>query len=74
MWRKWREDTENDVEMGLLSDMVDESFNPSLFLKDEDDIELCKDIFKDWFHKIKICHIENLAKTWESAGNNTYPE
>lgn len=76
MWRKWREDSENDVEMALLSDMVEVSFNPKLFLKDDDDIAQCKDIFKEWFHKIKICHIENITKSWIETENVniTYPE
>ena len=61
--------------MALLNDMAEVSFNPKLFLKDEDDIELCKDILKDWFHKIKVCHIENITKSWtEVKVNNTYPE
>ena len=55
--------------------MVEVSFNPSLFLKNEDDIEQCKDILKDWFHKIKICHIQNLSASWSDAKTgNTYPE
>jgi hypothetical protein len=37
MWRKWREDDENDVEMALLNDLVEKSFDAKLFLKDEDD-------------------------------------
>ena len=70
MWRKWREDSQNDIEMAILADMCEESFQPNLFMKDEDDIELCKDILKSWFDKIKICHIENLAASFLT----TYPE
>lgn len=52
VWRQWREDSELDIEMALVSDMNKVSFDPTLFLKDKDDIEVCKDILKAWFRKI----------------------
>ena len=52
VWRQFREDSELDVEMALVSDMDKRNFDPSLFLKNKDDIEVCKDILKAWFHKI----------------------
>ena len=70
MWRKFREDGPLDVEMALINDMCEESWQPSLFIKDEDDVELCKDILKSWFHRIKIVHMENMAASFTT----TYPE
>lgn len=41
VWRKWREDSEEDVQMAFLSD-CSASFSPELFIKNGDDVEKCK--------------------------------
>lgn len=46
VWRKWREDSEQDVVLAVRADMVEQSFQPQLFLKNEDDIEKCKTIIE----------------------------
>ena len=64
--------------MALITDMSEENFKPDKFLNDEDDIEQCKNILKEWFHEIQICHVENLSASWkpwkEDEEPGTYPE
>lgn len=52
VWRTWHTDSPSDVRMALISDMVEDKFNPNLFLADMDDIEQCKNIFNEWFHEL----------------------
>ena len=40
VWRRWREDTEEKENEAFYSDIMAD-FDPSLFLKDEEDIEAC---------------------------------
>ena len=54
VWRKWREDSEMDIKLAVQADMVEESFQPELFLKRPDDIKFCKEIIEKWFDKLKI--------------------
>jgi hypothetical protein len=75
VWRKWREDSELDMDMALLSDTVDGNFSAEAFIKDKDDLEQCKSLLREWFHKIKICHIENLSSSFiETKELSGYPE
>lgn len=64
VWRKWRQDSKVDIEMALLSDMVEVSYDPKLFLENEDDIEQCRNILTAWFEKLQTCHVMNLANSF----------
>ena len=48
VWRKWREDTEQDIQMAFLADCSD-SFEPELFIKNAEDVEECKRILHENF-------------------------
>ena len=48
MWRKWREDSEEDIQMAFLAD-CSASFSPELFIKNADDVEKCKELLHDNF-------------------------
>ena len=41
VWRKWREDSEIDITFARTADMVEVSYKPELFLKDDIDISRC---------------------------------
>ena len=42
VWRKWREDDQIDVELALVEDLDSIHFDPSLFIRNEDDVCRCK--------------------------------
>lgn len=68
VWRKWRDDSEEDIQMAFLADCTG-SFSPDLFIKNAEDIEECKKLLHANFHLIQIAYLEALAKS-----QNTYPE
>ena len=62
VWRRWRNDSEEDVTLAFTSDISgpESTFQPDLFIKDEQDIEYCKDILYDNFEKIQVAYLEGL--------------
>ena len=70
VWRKWREDSDIDVTLALQEDFTEKSYEPSLFLKNELDREFCNQIIEQWWHKLKIVHIDNLTNCFFTS----YPE
>lgn len=68
VWRKWRIDSEEDIQMAFLADCAD-SFEPELFIRNKQDIEQCKDILLANFEQIQISYIEGLANS-----PHTFPE
>ena len=50
--------------MALNIDMANNLFQSDLFLEDEDDFQLCKNILHEWFPKIQICFTQGLAETF----------
>ena len=42
VWRKWREDSEIDIELALVEDLNQKHFEPGLFMKNEIDVERCR--------------------------------
>lgn len=70
VWRRWREDSSFDIEIALVEDMNTKHFEPSLFIKNEIDIDRCAYFLEHQFEIIKTVHIMGLEKSFET----TYPE
>ena len=68
MWRKWRDDSEEDIQMAFLADCSD-SFTPELFIKNAEDVEESKKILHAHFQEIQIAYLEALA-----ISPTTFPE
>lgn len=68
VWRKWREDTTDDINNAFANDVSEESYDPSLFIKDQKDAEYCQEILFENFNILKVVFIEGLADS------DKYPE
>ena len=51
VWRKWKDPTEQEMENACFED-ISTDFDPSLFIKDLDDVEKCKEVLLDNFEII----------------------
>ena len=70
MWRKFREDKEEDAIKAFNNDCATcESFNPDAYIKEPEEKEACKKILLENFDIVKIAYMEMLAKSFK-----TYPE
>lgn len=69
VWRMWREDSKQDIELAFIED-TESNLQPSLFIRDVDDAERCKQFLYEKFDTIKIVHIMNIEKSFDT----TYPE
>jgi hypothetical protein len=68
VWRKWKDPTETEMEKACLED-TSTDFDPSLFLKNPDDVERCKELLLDHFDMIQIAFITALSNS-----GRTFPE
>ena len=71
VWRRWRHDTDEDMETAFQKDIV-EGFDPTLFMKDQADIDAALQILVKNFKMIQIWYIEGLAQTYSFY--KSYPE
>ena len=71
VWRKWRYDSEENNTNAFLLDINGplSTWEPELFLKDEEDVQNCKNILLDHFEMIQIFFIQGLIESRDS-----YPE
>ena len=61
VWRPWRIDSEDDNSYSFNLDVKDKKFDPSMFIKSEDDIKKCIQILKDEFEMIKVYQLEVIV-------------
>jgi len=70
VWRKFREDKEEDEIKAFNNDCsTEESFNPDAYIKEIDDKEACKKVLLENFDIVKVAYMEMLARSVK-----TYPE
>ena len=71
VWRKWRYDSKEDITKAFLLDIngPQSTWEPELFLKNEEDLQNCQDILFDHFEMIQVFYLEGLI---DSA--SSYPE
>ena len=67
VWRHWTIDSEEDNKRIWNSEIEAESFKPSVFIKQPEDLEACLEIMLDNFEWIKIYQLELLV------GSEQYP-
>ena len=57
VWRKWRDPKQSELAAAVLEDMAVD-FDPSLFIKNLDDVEKCKIILQENFEMLRIAFLE----------------
>ena len=65
VWRKWRDPKESELAAAVVEDMAVD-FDPSLFIKNLDDVEKCKELLQDNFEILRIAYLEGQAISSQS--------
>lgn len=60
VWRKWRDPKPAELAAAVVEDMAVD-FDPSLFIKNEEDVEKCKEVLKEHFEMLRIAFLEGQA-------------
>ena len=53
VWRKWLEDTPDDIDLIYMNDLLSGKYEPDLFMKEEDQLEGLHKIIKTDFKKFE---------------------